>query len=148
MSPFEEGSLPPEAYDVDFVMKRFNVTREFAEQRKEKIVVNDTYQVNGRTIKQGKGFPACDILWLSIKHRDKEAIHDWRDLQTIKNILAGPEREAVEIYPAESRLVDTGRVFMDTRVRMPFGFMTRLVGSPDEATAVGAKQRPFNWTEK
>lgn len=34
-------------------------------------------------------------------------IHNWRHLQRIKNELFGPEREAVELYPAESRLVDT-----------------------------------------
>jgi hypothetical protein len=34
-------------------------------------------------------------------------VHDWRDLQRIKNQLVGPECEAVELYPAESRKVDT-----------------------------------------
>jgi len=32
----------------------------------------------------------------------------WADLQRVKNEIAGPEAEAYEIYPAESRLIDGG----------------------------------------
>lgn len=46
-------------------------------------------------------------VWhLSIKRKDRRAVHDWRKLQKIKNAIVGPEFEAVELYPAESRLVD------------------------------------------
>jgi hypothetical protein len=38
---------------------------------------------------------------------DGQAIHDWRELQRIKNEIVGDEIEAVELYPAESRLLDT-----------------------------------------
>ena len=34
------------------------------------------------------------------------ARHDWRDLQAIKNQLAGKETEAFTLYPADSRLLD------------------------------------------
>ena len=40
------------------------------------------------------------------KKKDKKAIHDWRHFQQIKNELVGSEVEALEIYPAESRLHD------------------------------------------
>jgi hypothetical protein len=50
-------------------------------------------------------------LHLSIKRRDRKVIHDWRDLQQIKNDCAGPEREALELYPAESRLIDTANQY-------------------------------------
>jgi hypothetical protein len=46
------------------------------------------------------------VLHLSIKRFDRAAVRDWRHLQAIKNEVAGPEREAVELFPAESRLVD------------------------------------------
>lgn len=46
------------------------------------------------------------VTHLSIKRNDRESVHDWRDLQELKNAICGPEREAVEIYPAESRRVD------------------------------------------
>ena len=52
-----------------------------------------------------------EMQHLSIKRLDKEPIHDWRDMQQIKNDIMGPEREAVELYPAESRHVDCANQF-------------------------------------
>lgn len=51
------------------------------------------------------------ITHLSIRNERNTAIRDWRDMQRIKNELTDPEREAVELYPAESRLVDTSNQF-------------------------------------
>jgi hypothetical protein len=34
-------------------------------------------------------------------------IHNWRHLQQIKNDICGEESEALELYPAMSRIVDT-----------------------------------------
>lgn len=48
---------------------------------------------------------------LSIHDYARSTRHDWRDLQRIKNELVGPEREAVELYPAESRVVDTSNEY-------------------------------------
>ena len=42
---------------------------------------------------------------------DQSAHHDWRDFQRIKNDIVGPEYEAVELYPAESRLLDPSNRF-------------------------------------
>lgn len=154
MSPFEEGVLPPEAFNVEDTMKKFGMTkgaaeREIARLKQQKIWMNDTYQVNiDYDPPQRKAWGWPRIIHLSIKRRDKESIHDWRELQEIKNKLVGPEHEAVELYPAESRKVDTSNqyhlwVFWDAKVRLPFGYGERLVGTPEEAAAVGAKQRAF-----
>jgi hypothetical protein len=64
---------------------------------------------------------------LSIKRRDKLPVHDWRDLQRIKTELLGPECEAVELYPAESRVVDTANQYhlwgmADPAFRFPIGW--------------------------
>lgn len=136
------------------------ITREQAiEQYKDGVAgdwfKNDTYtaiirkaEMNPNLVSDG-GFP--DMLWLSIKRNDRECIHDWRDLQTIKNMLIGEENEAVEIYPAESRLVDTANqyhlwVFVDATIRFPFGFHDgRLVN--DTFSIDGAKQRKFSTHE-
>lgn len=76
----------------------------------EKAYTNNTYQVLYREVEPTmEGWPK--ITHLSIKRHDRKAIHDWRDLQRIKNEVCGPEREAVEIYPAESRLMDTSNQF-------------------------------------
>ena len=92
------------------------------------------------------GWP--NMVWLSIKRTDQEAIHDWRELQEIKNQIIGHENEAVEVYPAESRMVDTANqfhlwVFTDPEVRLPFGFQMRAVTGSEMAKMYGGKQRPF-----
>ncbi len=46
------------------------------------------------------------MMQLGISAADGTALHDWRDCQQIKNIFAGEEAEAFELYPAESRLLD------------------------------------------
>ena len=152
MTPFERAVLPPATRGS--LMQQFSLTaRQAAEQlqrmREQIVFMNDTYQVNVTYI-QAKpfGVKTGDIVWLSVKRLDKEAIHDWRDLQRIKNELVGPENEAFEIYPAESRLVDTANqyhlwCFRDPAVRLPVGFFERSVDGEKAAESVGAKQRPF-----
>jgi hypothetical protein len=46
------------------------------------------------------------ITWLSIKRNDAAPIHSWQHLQQIKNDICGEDREAIELYPAMSRIVD------------------------------------------
>ena len=116
------------------------------------VYMNDVYQV---TLLNGTD---CDHMvhleelkgkcsYLSIKRIDKEPIHDWRHLQEIKNQLCGDEREALEIYPAESRLVDTANQFhlfvLPSGNHIPFGFTgKRLVDKTERAGLVGEpKQR-------
>lgn len=48
---------------------------------------------------------------LVISNADESARHDWREFQRIKNEIWGPEVEAVELYPAESRLVDPSNAY-------------------------------------
>ena len=87
------------------------------------------------------------VTWLSIRRTDRQAIHDWRDLQRIKNELCGKEREALEIYPAESRLVDTSNQYhlwvLPRGMRVPFGYNEREVCDEVEARKSKAVQRPF-----
>lgn len=102
------------------------------------VVKNSLYQVELR-LAEG------DLIWLSIKRLDKQPIHDWRDLQRIKNELVGPECEAVELYPAESRLVDTANQYHlycspDPTFRFSFGMKNRLVS---DKNAGGSVNRPF-----
>lgn len=80
---------------------------------------------------------------LSIKALDKSARHDWRELQRIKNELCGDESEGIELYPAESRLVDSANqyhLFVFRHWKVPVGFTTRLVAEGDWR---GSRQRPF-----
>jgi len=43
---------------------------------------------------------------LGIRARHGGPVRDWTSLQRVKNELVGPEREALELFPRESRLVD------------------------------------------
>ena len=82
------------------------------------------------------------LIWLSIKNADNSARHDWREMQRIKNELVGTDVEAVELYPAERRLVDGSNQFHLWAVvgfRFPFGFEERLVSEDTP----GVTQRPF-----
>jgi hypothetical protein len=89
--------------------------------------------------------PQETFVCLSVRRQDREAVHDWRHMQRIKNELFGPEVEAVELYPAESRLVDTANQYhlwalKQPRIRFPFGFRERSVS--DVPSVGAAKQRP------
>jgi hypothetical protein len=110
--------------------------------------VNNHYQVILQP--QIAAQPFGMVIWLSIKRQDRRAIHDWRDLQRIKNELVGPEVEAVELYPSESRLVDTSNQYhlwcFVNGLKLPFGYQDRLVLGPNVSTDPAvrlAKQRPF-----
>lgn len=111
----------------------------------EEVYLNDQYQVNVRRIKS----PFGDLFWLSIKRLDKEVIHDWRDLQEIKNLIVGPENEGVELYPAEARKVDTSNqyhlfVLADSTKWWPFGFAdTKVLDGTGEIGKDNTRQRPL-----
>jgi hypothetical protein len=48
---------------------------------------------------------------LAVKRRDKQPIRTWRVLQDIKNQIAGDDRYAIEVYPPESEVTDTGNIY-------------------------------------
>jgi len=106
---------------------------------------NKEYQVNVRIAEQPEGSTFPEVIWLSIKRTDKEPIRDWRIMQDIKNALVGEENEGFEIYPAESRKVDTANqyhmwVFSNPEIRLPVGFFERAI---NEESVGGSKQRKF-----
>ena len=45
-------------------------------------------------------------LHIGIEHISQIPRHDWLAFQQIKNQLVGPDQEMVELYPAESRMVN------------------------------------------
>lgn len=83
---------------------------------------------------------------LSIRRNDRAAEpFPWRHLQRIKTELAGPDSEALELFPAESRLMDTANQrwlwCFPPGYTIPIGFNApRNVASAEEAAAVGAVQ--------
>ncbi len=113
------------------------------ELAKGELWMNDTYTVaiydNGGDGAGGR------FLHLSIKRNDREVIHDWRDLQRIKSELCGPEAEGLELYPAESRVVDMANqyhLWVFTKNKIGFGFKgDRQTFDASKAATLGAKNR-------
>lgn len=107
----------------------------------ELVFRNDVYQVNVRK-------PGPDMMHLSIRRLDRQPCHDWRDFQAIKNQIAGPEFEAIELYPAESRLVDTANqyhlwVCLEPGFRFPVGWeQGRFVSDTSVGKSVNRKITP------
>jgi hypothetical protein len=104
------------------------------------IWVNDIYQVKITPVPCSS--PA--MLHLNIKRHDMESVHDWRDLQAIKNILVGSENEGFEMYPAESRKQDNCNkyhlyVFKEASDKINVGACYRMVSN----NGLGLPGKPF-----
>jgi hypothetical protein len=128
--PFEEAFLPPDSMVIT---------------ASDVVYRNNIYQVNVRYF-ICEEWGGAEMTHLSIKRNDKKPIHDWRDLQRIKNEICSPEQEAVEIYPNEARLVDTANQYhlwvLPKGTCIPFGYWGRIVTEAD--TGDGARQRKWH----
>lgn len=115
------------------------IEKEFARCRAAKVWKNEIYTVHVTEE------PNSGVTELSIRRNDRKPITDWRHKQQIKNQLCGEEREGIELYPAESRCVDTANQYyifvMPDGVKIPFGFQTRL---KSEDNVGRSQQRKFN----
>lgn len=130
-TPFERATVTRAHAQIHAIANKFDLPG------KDEIWINNLYQV--------AVFRDGDWIHLSIKRQDRSATHDWRHLQRIKNEIVGPENEAVELFPAESRLVDAANQFhlwvlADPQARFPIGFGDRWVSDTNE---FGSIQRPF-----
>jgi hypothetical protein len=98
---------------------------------------NDKYTVIATAREDGS------VMELSIRRNDRRPVHDWRDFQRIKNEVAGPEVEGVELYPAMSRLMDSANQYyvycLPPGERFPMGYQQRLV---TDAVIANSRQRP------
>lgn len=145
-TPFQRSAAMPIRTQQIAMMRRFR-----PEMTDEQIVgllehERNRYELWANSRYQVAVYRHGDMVHLSIKRIDNMTLRDWRDLQRIKDELVGPENEAVELFPARSRMVDTANQFhlwclADPEMRIPVGFAERLVDDgPGEG---GAAQRPF-----
>lgn len=91
--------------------------------------------------------------YITLKRYDRKAVRDWRHLQSIKNEVVGPEREAFELFPAESRLQDEANQYhlwvLPAGDLVGVGTQRRYVAMPSDTNAARiagkgkARQRPF-----
>jgi hypothetical protein len=99
------------------------------EESMHRLATTPIFQNDIYTVQVEAGTP---FVHLHIRRNDWGPCKDWRDFQLIKNYFVGTENEAVELFPAESRLVDTSNVYhlwvhADPRFRFPLGLAHRLV---------------------
>jgi hypothetical protein len=137
--------LPASEQLIEHTMEAMNLTRRRAialmqsETAKADLWRNDVYQVQRHY--DGR------FVHLNIRRIDGEAIlRDWREFQAIKNQLVGEECEAVELYPAESRKIDSSNKYHlfaapDPTFRFPLGWDKRDVQDVDDRDQPGMKQR-------
>ena len=108
---------------------------------------NNRYQVTAEpVVSTDPALPS--LLYLTIKRRDKKPIRSWRDLLWIKNQLAGDECEAIEVFPAMSRLVDTSNQYhlwvLPPDYRLAVGFEESAICDGDGTTEPGMpRQQPL-----
>lgn len=104
--------------------------------------VNDKYVVLVRKCPEDMNPMGVDgLVWLSIRRTDRRPVRNWAHIQEIKNAVLGEEGEAVEMFPAQSRVVgDCGEVNQyhlfgtamvegQPGVRYPMGFGWGMGGS-------------------
>ena len=125
--------------DAGHPITRKKAKQVLAEEMKADIWANDTYTVLCRSGADADGVVQIEefkgkCTYLSIRRNDREPVDSWRDFQEIKNQICGPEREGLQIYPAESRLADNANQYhlfvMPEGATIPFGFHEgRMVNS-------------------
>lgn len=142
------GTKPASAALIAETMRIYKIDAEAAlakleaYERGSEYWLNDLYQVQVRRFESR-------AVHINIRRRDGGPIlRDWRHFQQIKNELLGPECEAVELYPAESRKVDESNKYhlwgYDDGTRFPIGFENRNVDldtAGDRSTDRGMRQR-------
>lgn len=118
-------SQPPEVFQSFFNGRNPTLAEkiQFVEGAIQRMTSLNIYENNLYHVEIAYSMP---FIHLNIHRHDGGSCKNWRHFQEIKNELVGPQYEAVELFPAESRLVDTSNeyhlwVCADPRYRFQFG---------------------------
>ena len=86
--------------------------------------------------------------WLSIKRKDKRPVNNWQDMQTMKNRLVGTNCDAIQIFPAEDRMVNTANqyhlIVFPGGEKIPFGWQQRTVSTNNTTNETDKPTQSFN----
>ncbi len=128
--------------ETDKVLKAFpHFTRDQAKMALQKDGMCETYINNVYQVAVYRGEDADDLVhveelkgrcvWLSIKRIDRKPMNNWQDMQTIKNRIVGSDRDAIQMFPAETRIVNTANqyhlIVLPSDTIFPFGWGRRAV---------------------
>jgi hypothetical protein len=147
--PLERATADvPNEEAVELLSRSQKISTKAAREILDAYNAESEYWINGLYQVQVRRHTAQGFAHLNIRRRDGKAIfRDWRHFQWIKNQLIGEECEAVELYPAESRLVDASNKYhlfcaLNPKFRFPLGFDERDVDYAGGNTN-GTRQRPL-----
>jgi len=116
------------------------------------IYVNDIYQVAVYRNEEADELVHVEELkgrctWLSIKRRDKRPVNNWQDMQTIKNRLVGVDCDAIQIFPAESRMINMANqyhlIVLPSDAWLPFGWGFRSVDTENRNAEPNGSAQSF-----
>lgn len=81
--------------------------------------VNDLYSVQVYDVATDWG----QVVHMAIRNHDGQGEPSWAEMQRIKNELIGPERTAIQVYPANSELIDQANLYhlWVLPITLPFG---------------------------
>ena len=155
----DRSSKTIKALVKDMVTQYPGMTRKTAkricnENIPDAMYVNEKYVVSVfKNEAHGFGDDSVEVWHLSIRRQDREACHDWRDFQAIKNQVCGPEYEGLELYPAETRVLDAANqyhiyVIMHDGIRVPVGYQDIHNNGRDDRPIGKSKQRQFKDSAK
>lgn len=92
-----------------------------------------------RVVRHSAGWILDGGPWarIGISCDDGKPRHDWRVFQCIKNQVVGPEWWALELYPAESQLIDPSNYYLLWAApNLPFGErLGRVLAGPKNTVA-------------
>jgi hypothetical protein len=139
--------MPEREEVIELAMDQYKLSREATikklqdEHDRCTFWVNDLYQVQVSPCG-----PDDLCLHINIRRRDGATdLRDWRHFQQIKNEVAGLEREAIELFPAESRKVDTSNKWhlwvLPEGTRFGLGWVQRDVSYEENKDIPGMRQR-------
>jgi len=106
--------------------------REMQLQNQEEIWSNGAYEVSVNR--------EDDIVHLSLKNYQRTTDIPWQHKQWIKNDIMGEEYEACELFPAESRLVNTANqyhLWCFPKGYMKFGWNQRFTSNETPTSQLG-----------
>lgn len=106
----EKGQLKGEQ-----LPSRRELLKEYKHLQADEVYANNKYQVNIHYDAESTGAivpnPDIKVVHVSVKRKDKKPNIPYKDLMAIKNELVGKEYEALMLYPAHSREVDTANQY-------------------------------------
>jgi len=144
IEPFKRGQVNKSPEFLDLLRAHGLSEDQIKAHLTQTVAINDRFTV---LIKPFVNDIGQRMIWLSIKKNDRRVIDDWRELQTIKNMIVGPEVTAVQVFPPEKHLVDTSNqyhlwCYVDANFELPFGYKYREVQEQSNP-ALNTVQRPL-----